>query len=278
MNNAHWRIESANVAQFLTRNFLFAASGSGLIAQLAHHSRWKSVRKGGAIYYPGDLAKELYIVATGLVKRVALSATGTERVIDLLHGGQCVGDVELFGEQCYNSIAMAVDDSLLVCLDGEEVRTAMGKCPQLCNRIVSLMAEKRFQLEGELMANALKSGMQRTLDYLRQQKRECVPYTEDIEIQLVASKQLIASRLGLTPETFSRTLRELSDLGVITVNGRSIRLHNEHRAVSPMQQILVKDAIKPRQHPRRARDVPRPPSDDARRAARSRMGFDIARG
>lgn len=272
MSHAHWRIESASVVQFLARNVLFAASGSGLIAQLAHHSHWKSVYKGGAVYFPGDLAKELFIVATGLVKRVALSATGTERVIDLLQGGQCVGDVELFGEQCYNSIAVAVEDSLLVCLDGEELRTAMGKCPQLCNRIVSLMAEKRFQLEGELMANALKSGMQRTLDYLQQQKRECVPCTEDMEIQLVASKQLIASRLGLTPETFSRTLRELSDLGAITVSGRSIRLHSKHCAVSPIQHIVVKDAIKPRQHPRRVRDISRQTSDDARRVTSSRIG------
>jgi len=265
MSLAQWSIESATVAEFLARNSLFAASGGELVAAIAPRCRWKSVCKGRAIYHPGDVATELYIVVTGLVKRVALSATGTEKVLDLLQSGQCVGEVELFGRHCYNSVAIAVEDSLLVCLEGEVVRTAMGKCPQLCNRIISLMAEKRYELEGELMATVLESGTQRTLEYLRQQNGSGVPDSEDVAIHLVTSKQLIASRLGLTPETFSRTLRELSDLGIITVNGRSIRLHKVHRSLAPKQPNVVRNAARPRQSPPRSRNYPPRVSDQTGR-------------
>jgi CRP-like cAMP-binding protein len=40
--------------------------------------------------------------------------------------------------------------------------------------------------------------------------------------ELPASKQVIASRLNLTPETFSRILHSLSQAGLITVKGKRI--------------------------------------------------------
>ena len=42
------------------------------------------------------------------------------------------------------------------------------------------------------------------------------------KLQLVTSKGIIASRLNLTQEHFSRILRELSDTGLIAVRGREI--------------------------------------------------------
>ena len=41
------------------------------------------------------------------------------------------------------------------------------------------------------------------------------------ELRLPASKGVIASRLNLTPEHFSRILHELTDAGLIRVEGRS---------------------------------------------------------
>jgi CRP-like cAMP-binding protein len=45
-------------------------------------------------------------------------------------------------------------------------------------------------------------------------------------VHLPAAKATLASRLSLTPETFSRVLRDLSDTGLITVHGRQIILHD----------------------------------------------------
>lgn len=55
--------------------------------------------------------------------------------------------------------------------------------------------------------------------FLRQSRRE----TSD-DIELVANKALIASRLSLTPETLSRLFRDFFAEGLIEVSGRHIRI------------------------------------------------------
>ena len=54
---------------------------------------------------------------------------------------------------------------------------------------------------------------------------------------LSAKKRIIASRLSVTPEYFSRTLHELINAGAIAVNGRQIVIldavrlrHSDHPA------------------------------------------------
>ena len=43
-------------------------------------------------------------------------------------------------------------------------------------------------------------------------------------VTLDIRKGLIAARLSLTPETFSRALRDLSEAGLISVRGRHVTL------------------------------------------------------
>lgn len=53
----------------------------------------------------------------------------------------------------------------------------------------------------------------------------CTPATEQT-LTLPTSKQVIASRLNLTPETLSRIFHQLSETGLITVQGKHITLHD----------------------------------------------------
>jgi CRP-like cAMP-binding protein len=52
------------------------------------------------------------------------------------------------------------------------------------------------------------------------------------EIQLQESRQEIASRLSMKPETLSRILRTLSDSGTISVNGRTLQVPSRHKLLA----------------------------------------------
>ena len=69
---------------------------------------------------------------------------------------------------------------------------------------------------------SLRSGKQRIIGYLLRDIPEDATADKDIAVTLPTSKGIIASRLNLTQEHFSRILHELSELGLIVVKGRKI--------------------------------------------------------
>jgi CRP-like cAMP-binding protein len=46
------------------------------------------------------------------------------------------------------------------------------------------------------------------------------------KVDLSISKQVVAARLNLAPETLSRHFKELSDMGLVTVKGRTVLVHD----------------------------------------------------
>jgi CRP-like cAMP-binding protein len=56
-----------------------------------------------------------------------------------------------------------------------------------------------------------------------------------LEIQLQESRQEIASRLSMKPETLSRILRQLADGGAIEVHGRALRVPSRAKLASVLE-------------------------------------------
>ena len=67
---------------------------------------------------------------------------------------------------------------------------------------------------------SLHSSTERVIGFLLQLAG--APANGSIDIELPASKHIIASRLNLTPETLSRVLHNLSESGLISVKGKCI--------------------------------------------------------
>jgi CRP-like cAMP-binding protein len=55
---------------------------------------------------------------------------------------------------------------------------------------------------------------------------------DGVALELGVSKNVLASRLGTVPETFSRTLKRLQDEGLIAVRGKQIRIVSAGRLFS----------------------------------------------
>jgi CRP-like cAMP-binding protein len=73
---------------------------------------------------------------------------------------------------------------------------------------------------------SLRSGRERVIGYLlREEEREGEGVAEgQVSLRLPTSKGTIASRLNLTQEHFSRILHELTNSGLIQVEGRTIHI------------------------------------------------------
>ncbi|MDH5536832.1 MAG: helix-turn-helix domain-containing protein, partial [Betaproteobacteria bacterium] len=74
-------------------------------------------------------------------------------------------------------------------------------------------------------AYSLRSSHERVIGYLLAEAPADIDGAP-VEVQLSAGKSVIASRLNMTPEHFSRILHELGNDGVIEIRGRTVRIPN----------------------------------------------------
>lgn len=241
-----------NIKSVLGRISLFAGLMPEHRDDLVATSRKARFEKKQAIYRTGDAVDTMYFLLSGQVKLTLSSVNGREKVIDVVEPGRSFGEAELFGGCRSLTTATAIMPSQILCIAGDDIRRITANDPQLALRLMKMLAQQQLELESELAARYFRTGSQRLLDYfigLAGPSRERVGETP---ITLRTSKNLLASRFDMKPETLSRALRDLTEDGLIDADGCQIRLINariEHYLAheDPARGgILVADRNRPR--------------------------------
>ena len=175
----------------------------------------------------------LYVVAAGrIMSSVGTTAAG-HKVIRLAEAGDVIGlSATLLGLATFAS-AEALVDSSVVLLTSETLLERAARDVSLALALARIAARQARNLAIELESVSLQSGRERVVNYLLANATTGAAATPTV--LLPAKKSIIASRLSVTPEYFSRTLHELISLGAIAVNGRQIvildalRLRSSHQ-------------------------------------------------
>ena len=93
-----------------------------------------------------------------------------------------------------------------------------------------LMGQMSFRLRGliqEIDTLSLNTGTVRIVAYLLQN----APDNHD-DFELKIAKSVIASRLSVKPETFSRILKNLHESKILTITGRRVTIHDRDALIS----------------------------------------------
>ena len=90
--------------------------------------------------------------------------------------------------------------------------------------MLSTMAQRQSAIWREISAECFQSGSGKLVDYLLRLGGASVESGRSVVLQLIIPKHVLAARMGITPETLSRIFRELSDAGMINVNGKQLTL------------------------------------------------------
>ena len=236
-------IRTLNIPRILAELPLFANLAAEHIAELGRGSRASVVQREQAIYRVGDEISELFILHSGQVK-LALSCTrGNEHLIDIVEPGSAFGEAELFGQRPCVAGAVAVRTSHVVGIEREVLQDVMARDPRLALRMTRLLARRQVELETDVAERHLNSGGQRVLEYLVRLAGPARDAIGETTVTLASSKQLLAARFSMQPETFSRTLRDLADSGFIVPDLREIRLMNaaieRYLAADPADQAAM---------------------------------------
>ena len=198
------------------------------LQRLAQGSQLREFARGADIFRIGTPCNEFHVTVSGQVKLFAISPAGQEKIIELLGPGNSFAEALMFMERPYIINAQALTDTLMLSVSREAVLREIQGDAQFCMRMLAGLSRRLHGLVNDVQAYSLHSGVERVIGYLMRDLPE-EGGESATSVQLPVSKASIASRLSMTPEYFSKVLRELEDKGLIEVDKREIRLLDTQR-------------------------------------------------
>ena len=204
---------------------LFNSLGDDELARLARGTRELTAARGEILFHKGDAPSGFYLILDGQVKLALTSARGNEKVVDVIGSGQTFGDAVMFMDATHVVFAQALVETRLLLISRAVLLGELEKDPQLARKMLAALSMRLHHLIADVEAYSLHSGRQRIIGYLlREHDDSDADEKKELAVRLPTSKGVVASRLNLTQEHFSRILHELSDSGLIVVEGRTIRI------------------------------------------------------
>lgn len=224
MNGDKANKREVDIPGLLGRLPLFSALTPEQIEPLAAASRERRLAKSEMLFQKGDPAKGFYVVVAGQIKLAFPSAQGNEKVVEVINPQQSFGEAVMFMDRPFPVFAEALVDTVLIHIGKDAVFDLLARDPSFARRMLAGLSMRLHSLIADVETYSLRSSAQRVIGYLLQHGPEDAP--GKVEIVLPTSKQVIASRLNLTPETLSRIFHDLIEAGLIDVHGRQVTVRD----------------------------------------------------
>ena len=209
----------------LRKTPLFATLPDDDLRRVADLAVSRRFSRKEAIFREGDRADGFFIVSSGKVKVFKLSGEGKEQILHILEAGQTFAEAVIFEGGGYPAHAETLTDAELLFLPKRPFVDLLERHPNVAIRMLASLSRWLKRMTDLVESLSLKDVETRLVFYLSEElKGRGIPLTDGAELELAIGKNVLASRLGTVPETFSRALKKLQDDGLINVRGKRIRI------------------------------------------------------
>lgn len=208
---------------FLATLPLFKELSAAELEPIAAGTTELHVPRGEIVFSRGDPCDGFHLVVYGQIKLAFISPQGGEKVLEVVGPGFSFGEALMFMEKPYVLMAQALADSMLLHIARNVVFEQIERQPKFARKMLAGLSRRLHALITDVEAYSLQSGTERVVGYLLRQDAANADGDAYL-VTLPTSKAVAASRLNVTPEHFSRILHDLVEKGMISVDGRDIRI------------------------------------------------------
>jgi CRP-like cAMP-binding protein len=203
--------------------YLFQEFDDLQLETIAGSTKQFSLEPGQRLFNQGDPIERFYFLQQGQMKLYRLSVDGYEKVIDIVGAGQTFAEAVVFMERDgYPVNAEALEASELLGFKAATFLKLLKESNDSCLRLMANMSQRlRWQLN-EIDRLTLHSATFRFINFLLDPPASC--RVNAGEVRLNVPKSVLASRLSIQPETFSRILSRLTGAGLIEVRREALKL------------------------------------------------------
>jgi len=203
---------------------MFRTAQAAELDVIAAGSKVISVTKGNPLFHQGDLCSGFHLVLSGGIRLAFTSPDGREHTAKIAVAGDHFAEAVMFLGQPYPLNAYAMQDAEVLFIGKEAVDTCLKQNPDFSRILIANLSVQLHQFANKIATLTLHNATQRVIGYLLRYIEKDERNGGEAHFKLPASKHVIASHLNISPETLSRTLRQLEDMGLMSVEGRKISI------------------------------------------------------
>lgn len=179
---------------------------------------------GRALYRSGDAFHSLFVVRSGALKTFVLDGATGQQVIGFHLPGEIVG-IDALASGRHESQAQAMERTSICELPFSELERITGQIPALQRQLLRVISREVIKEHEHLVTMGQQQAQARLAIFLRSlADRYKVLRRNSNHLMLSMSRNDIASYLGLAVETVSRLFTRFEDMGVLAVQGKSVRV------------------------------------------------------
>jgi CRP-like cAMP-binding protein len=223
----------------LRRIHLFEALDDAQVEAVRRAMRVRELDDGERLFDFGQPPLHFFFLESGLLKLFRNSVDGSEKVIEVVRPGETFAEAVMFMRRAagYPVSAEAIMPSRVWMFDSENMVALLRESVDACFKLMARLSVRLRQQIDEIDRLTLHNATFRVATFLLQQvPTQTQPGTE---VHLSMPKNVLASRLAIQPETFSRILARLSRDGLLRVQRNDIVLEN----VSGLRALAQSDLV-----------------------------------
>lgn len=192
---------------------LFKGMHEDALSLILSHAVIKNEPEGVTIVHQGDVPQYLYLVLSGAVQTVRTTQEGKETPVRLMAANETFMDAVLFMNAPSPVSARTAESSTILMIPATAVRKMVVVNGHFAMNMLQITASFYKKAIHQIESVTTKSPAQRVGYYLLNAYLEQGDPTA-MTFRLPHQKSVIASHLGMQPETFSRALSQIKKMGV----------------------------------------------------------------
>ena len=202
---------------------MFADLSEQQVCTISDHKNLISHRKGQILYYEGTKPLGIFCINAGVVKVYKTASNGKEQIVHLAQKGDFLGYAALLGEENYTNSAMIVEDAKICFIPKEAFLNTLLGNTQFFKRVTKQLSHELGVME-EKLTDATQKSIRERLAYvlLHLASSYGIEGGENQKIDLVLSREEIASIVGTATESIIRLLSEFKKDNLIELDGKKI--------------------------------------------------------
>ena len=208
-----------DIKKLLRQSEFFKGTSESSVQAISKIAFPKYLKKRDILFTEGQKGHLVYLLAKGNIQLTKNSINGKEVVIKIISPGEIFGEVIIFEKDSYPVNATAVQDSLLYLLPKHQISCLFEK-ESFRNDFIRMLIKKQRYLAEKIFYLSAYDVEERLFKFLAEHYGKKEKYMIDL------TKKDVALAIGAMPETMSRVLLRLKELGILDWKNKTIILKN----------------------------------------------------